>query len=210
MKLAIPSYIYPDNTYWPRIVAQKPAVVVLNPSDGPGNERDSNYMRLYLALLAHRITVLGYIATSWADKPLADIREERARYKEHYGPMHGMFLDEASTDERYVTHYQRMCLQREGDTHVLNPGQQCDWGYLSTQAILMTFEGTRENYQAFTPKWTHTNSWHCVHSVPDENAMKEVLEIGRRHNAGYIWVTSDPGTYNTLPTYFEAMRALLE
>lgn len=103
--LIIPLYVYPDRSAgaeaaW-RLVAETAErhpelqfLVVVNPSNGPGSGRDTNYQRA-LRLLSHSgVILLGYVAVSYGDRPAADLRRDFRRWRRLYPGVAGLFIDE--------------------------------------------------------------------------------------------------------------------
>lgn len=208
MKVGIPSYIYPNETDWPRIIAAKPGLVILNPNSGPGETRDENYAKLYAKLVAARIPTLGYLSTDYAKRPFWQVANERATYESLYGPLHGFFFDEMHAKADRLPYYSHLC--RRGVLNVVNPGAFPDPAYGRLDAIMMNYETDVQTYMARQPEpWMKTvQTWHCVYGVAGSAAMKAVVGTARGRGASYLWVGTD-NNYNSLPPYFEEMVSLL-
>src|ERR1700676_998467 len=108
--LIVPLYTYPGVS-WSAIISAKQAnpsvamVVIINPDNGPGTAKDQNYVTGINNLRAAGIVVLGYDHTSWAARPLADVKADINSYKSWYNAS-GIFFDEMSNvpgDEGYYS-----------------------------------------------------------------------------------------------------------
>src|SRR5437868_937297 len=68
--IMIPLYSYPGSS-WNSVIQSKtanpsvPYVAIINPSNGPGNAIDSNFVSSIKKLQSANITVLGYVYTSY-------------------------------------------------------------------------------------------------------------------------------------------------
>ena len=231
MKLAIPSYFYPDNDLWKRVLAVQPAVVVINPNSGPGDALDVNYKKLCAELFARGIRTLGYIATGRATpndegKQIWQVNEERERYGKWYpvvdgvGGLGGFFYDEAATGKPQLFYYMSLVRLAQGGiaSMVVNPGTFCDKSYLKLPAVKMIYETSFATYmQREPPQWVldepnREHFWHCIYGVKTKADAVKVAEAARRRNAGYVWITHgvQPNPYDTLPDYFEALPEIIK
>lgn len=228
MKIGIPSYIFPDAILWPRIIALKPALVVLNPRSGPGLTINPHYAALARTLEREKITALGYISTGWAEphpsdrgKPIWEVDQERNRYLEFYPSIDGFFYDEAATQPERIFYYRALWKwsSKGMAAMAINPGTFPDPSYLSVPAIKMVYETDMASYLAAEPpKWVTDDQrastehfWHCVYGVPTERDAIRVAAAAKRRRAGYVWITNgvQPNPYNVLPPYFESLPDIL-
>ncbi|EJD35617.1 hypothetical protein AURDEDRAFT_47624, partial [Auricularia subglabra TFB-10046 SS5] len=123
-----PLYIYPKNCQVSRdICAWKPLydsldayptlqfTVIINPNSGPGGNRtfpDASYIAAISALNAYaNVQTIGYVASHWAARPVAEYQADvntYAHWASHTGgniAMHGIFVDEASTNTADIAYY---------------------------------------------------------------------------------------------------------
>lgn len=100
----VPMYVYPGdvtkNPAYQRLIDLKrryetvPFWVIVNPASGPGAKVDPNYTRTIDRLAGAGCVVLGYVTTSYAKRPEADVQREVDRWREMYPRVHGIFFDE--------------------------------------------------------------------------------------------------------------------
>jgi hypothetical protein len=75
-----------------------------------------------------------------------------------------------------------------------NPGWTPDERVMEFVDILETFEFDYASYRtqefpAWTKKYAPRRFIHVVHSVPDPAAARQVLNLARERNAGYVFLT---------------------
>lgn len=98
-----PSYFYPGATdSWARLVkaAMYVSVVLLNPDSGPGAERLQDFATVVQQSQAAGIKVLGYIASGYGTRAIADLVSEINLYSGWYG-VDGIFVDEMNAVGEY-------------------------------------------------------------------------------------------------------------
>lgn len=228
MKIAAVSYWYPhggaSDPNWTRLLAIKPAIVIVNPHSGPGSVRDPNYRALCERIIGTGIRCLGYISTRWAKptgaepvggKQIWEVTQERLLYQQLYKGIQGYFYDETPVEKErldyYIFLYQPMFPHIEA--MVLNPGAYPDPVYLRLPAVKMVVETDRLTYlRRETPLWAmreqnRNHFWHCVYDVKTAAQMREVVETAHMRNAGYVWACEDK-SYSAPPPYLEEMAAL--
>lgn len=229
--LLVPAYFYPswDNpqaNHWDELVAaaaQVPLVAILNPASGPGARRIPDYVRAADSLRAAGGRVIGYVHTSYGQRPLSEVRAEVDAYYERYA-LDGIFFDE-TTGDAAATHlaYYRACgeaVQKRDPSAlvVLNPGTDADQAYLQSATCLLLFENDQASSSLLDwqpPAWIAPARAGQVavlaYHLPDEAAMAAVLTKALGAGAGWLYLTDDtlPNPWDTLPAYWEAqVRAL--
>ena len=74
-----------------------PVLTIINPNSGPGTYYDANYGRFIKRLNNHNITIVGYLATTFGNKTVANVKIELLRWFEFYPQIKGIFFDEVPT-----------------------------------------------------------------------------------------------------------------
>jgi hypothetical protein len=102
--LLVPLYVYPgnvaNNPAFQRLIDLKrqyetvPVWVIVNPASGPGKKVDPNYTRAIDRLVGAGCVVIGYVTTSYAKRPAADVRADVDGWRTMYPRVHGIFFDE--------------------------------------------------------------------------------------------------------------------
>lgn len=147
--LLFPMYIYPG-TAWTNLISLKenypsvPMIVVINPSNGPGSSKDSNYVTYTKDLENAGITVLGYIYTHYADGTItqSSVESQANTYKSWYS-VNGLFLDQMDNKAGGETYYSNITswAHSNGFTPVVgNPGTTTISGYVGTVDIMIPYE----------------------------------------------------------------------
>jgi hypothetical protein len=229
LRLLVPAYFYPSGDglkEWDRLLAGRGlelTTVIINPASGPGERQDSNYARLLERLGKTKATAIGYVTTSYAKRPIAEVKSDVDKWLELYPGIQGIFFDEQASGlpplgyyrelYRYVRTQKRLALV------VGNPGVACDEDYLSLPCSDTTclFEGPWPPGGLGLPSWTsrypasRTSVLPYAVSTPDQ--MREIVRIAVRKRVGVIYVTdtTDESRWNRLPSYWEEeVRAVQE
>lgn len=156
--LLVPLYVYPANIHknpdYNRLIDLKrrfetvPIWVIVNPASGPGKEIDPNYQHAIDRLCGAGCVTLGYVTTSYAKRPSADVCQEIRRWREFYPRVHGIFLDEMTNEDTdqaatFQTTVNR-CAQDAGFWPTVgNPGTDTPTRYFTSQAadVIVVHEG---------------------------------------------------------------------
>src|SRR5882672_2003220 len=85
IRMAVPAYFAPGPE-WQRVIAAAPTVgmVIINPASGPGTSTDPQYTQVIAQARAAGIIVLGYVSTSYGQRPEADVVSDVNGYYDHY------------------------------------------------------------------------------------------------------------------------------
>ena len=113
----VPMYIYPANIHtnaaFNRLIDMKrrfetvPMWVIVNPASGPGRQVDANYTKAIDRLNGAGCVVLAYVSTSYAKRPIADVKADMDQWLRLYPRIHGSFFDEMiNEDTEKATTYQ--------------------------------------------------------------------------------------------------------
>lgn len=218
LTLALPAYFDPaDARTWERLAAAGHLVslAILNPNSGPGAAPDLRFRRLAGALRAKGIRVLGYVPTGYGSRPQSDVLADVERYREWYG-ISDTFLDEAASDRTRLPVYRAYtdAVRRHGGLVAMNPGTVPDRGYAALADVLITFEGSAEQYRRAPaePGWLaglpRDRIWHLVHSTPPQETQA-VIALARDRQAGRLYVTEGrlPQPWDHLPQTWPSQLA---
>lgn len=228
----IPLYVYPSGSgmdEYERVIRAKNAhlgvqlVVAINPSNGAGGSKDSNYERAAGMLRGAGIAVLGYVYTSWGRRSIGEVESEISRYASWYGA-DGIMVDEFSTDVRLAGYYQKLRLYAKslGMTFVMgNPGTDIPAQYVGAGGA--TAIAVADNFiiyeNAGLPSPERLGGWRrrrdkkkfscCSYGVGrlDEKAIRTASRY-----LGLLYVTDDvlPNPYDSLSSHFERIVAVLD
>lgn len=169
-RLAVPAYVEPAELVRAGD-GEATTVMILNPADGPDVERDEELVPAVRAVRGDGVLVLGYIATGYGAIAVDEVVAQARRYERWYG-VDGIFLDEVSSEAADLAHYDGMAasLRAEGvSTVAINPGVYPDPGYLDVADLVVTFEGTAQEYRdlerptgigAFAGEWLSSTPRH--------------------------------------------------
>ena len=216
-RIILPAYSYPapPTTFWDGgIDAADPVqFLIANPATGPGERADPNYVAALARVKASGIRVMGYADTAYGAREAGLVAAEMDTWSAVYG-VTDVFLDQTASSPDQLPYYEALAAHaraRPGAILMLNPGNNVDEGYLQVADILNVFEGSQDEYAAFSPaEWTadHPTSRfaHLIYDVPDEAAMLATLEQSIAQRAGYVYITSDtlPNPWEFLPPYWTA------
>lgn len=215
-KIAIPSYIYPDcatnpNCDWGKINKSVPTtdIAIINPNSGPGTNISQDYVKQTQSTQAAGGKVLGYVYTSYTNRPLSAVYADIDAYYNWY-KVDGIFLDEGySSDCSKLAYYQNInnyIKSKAGkDISIINYGTNAPECYINASDILVNFESPYESYKNWQPaawvrKYPAARFWHIVYNTP-QSQLQNVLTLSSQRHAGYIYVTPLTGAnpYGALP-----------
>jgi hypothetical protein len=228
-RLLVPAYFYPTGQgakHWDRLLAaaeRVPIVAVVNPANGPGKAADRNYVSLLDRAGKTKITLIGYVTTSYAKRPLAEVKADVDGWLRLYSGLQGIFFDEQASGAEHLDYYAALREHVRSKPRlklvVNNPGTVCDEKYLARGAtdVACLFEGPKAFDPSRLPAWTKEHSPDrfliLCYKVDTTDAMRKCLRaISRR--AGYIYVTDAEGAnpWDRLPSYWDeevsAVRAM--
>jgi len=210
-RIAVPSYIYPGPE-WTLFETSAPTVgiAIINPASGPGEAIDPNYQRQIKEAQTHGIKVLGYVTTSYANRDLAKVEREIDTFEAWYH-VDGIFLDEAANSPSSLPYYAALKTHivklNQHALTIINPGTETIEGYMAVADIVLTFEGSFEDYQSkyhapdWVSKYKSNRFWHVVYKAATVDDMKDVVRLSKERNAGWVYVTSElmPNPYGKMP-----------
>jgi len=219
-QVVVPAYFYPGPS-WTRAVESKPvpSMMIMDvTSSGAGSSPDRNYQRTVRRARDAGITVMGYSNTDYGHRPTAEVELDVRNYKAWYG-VTDMFLDAVSSDSGALPYYRRLAgyIHRlnPGSTVMLNPGTYPDRQYMSVGDVVLVYENTYANYRKLrVPRWAAAYPADkfatLIYSTPDSQ-FTSALDLSRRRNAGYVYVTGTGGLnpYRALPSYWPRENGLL-
>jgi len=246
LRLLVPAYANPCCVGGPvmwaaltdtAVVMGSDLVLILNPASGPGaSPIDPNFVMPsgQGPLIDFRNaggTVIGYVRTQWAARPMGEVLAEVDRY---YDPsfwrgagvqVQGIFFDEMSNDLADVGYYHalrdhvrgfgpgNLVAGNPGTTFVNNPSGQGLWSvtdYANSADILVTYELSSADYRSdYTPPpwladYSADHFAHIVYAEIDTDRMLVSLGMAMQRKAGWVYITDDvlPNPYDQLPAYW--------
>jgi len=207
MRILQPSYCYPSpgSPFWDTIFAHDTSRLecVLNPANGPGFDVEPNYAWIIRKLRQRTIPILGYVATTYGNKPIADVQKEIAMWSGLYA-VADIFLDEVSAEIDKLSYYQNIYGSARGRI-VNNPGTVPGYEFSKCGDITITAECGLDDYLRLKLPDSlkgRKDSAHIVHGVRNEGAMRKVVGLARKR-ASYVYCC-DSSDYDTLPNYYPA------
>jgi hypothetical protein len=210
----IPAYMPPDGL---ARLAQRPLpgrVVIINPSNGPGDALEPAYRDTVAAAQRAGTRVLGYVHTGYGSRDAATATADVARYRSWYG-VDGIFFDEAAHDDARLAYYRTLAADaRAAGARLVavNPGTVPARGYFDVADIVVTFEGAYSDYapavQAM-PAWVRELPGGRVANLVYDASREQALQAAGDRAAGFLYATSStlPNPWSTLPSYLDELEA---
>ena len=187
--------------------------LVANPSSGPGNSPNSDYVTAISAAQAAGITVLGYINTGNGSVAVSTASMQAGQWASFYG-VTSIFYDNAATSQALLPYYTQMCAIAHatgGALAVLNHGAVPDQGYASIGDILVVFESAQSAWSGFSaPGWfasyPASRFGVFVYDIPDQDTMTTIMGQVQGFGIGQAYLTDEnlPNPYDTLPAWWAA------
>ncbi len=222
LQLLVPAYFYPAGQglqAWERLMeaaSKIKMVAIANPSNGPGNQRNSDYYRILQVARDKGIRVVGYVSTRYGNRRLPEVKLEIDRWVEFYPQISGFFFDHQSTQARDVSFYLEIrdyARRKIKDSLVINnPGAVCDEVYFAqavsdVTCIFASFEG----FNQFSPPallWQYNPSRFAAlpYQIADTKAMSQVINDAIIKHIGYLYISDAPKGGNPwaqLPVYWD-------
>lgn len=218
----IPLYSYPTLPTWDTLVEVKhrypyvPVIAIVDPANGPGAAPDANYSARIPFLKTNGITVIGYVDTAYAQKPLADAESEIATWKQFYPDVDGIFLDQMSNlpgNESYYSGLDGYAASLGLLQTVANPGTDTLESYVGTVDVMLIYENSGlPDLSSFATDWHAGYDKRNFGVIP--YAMPRVDRRFIRSAAplvGWIYMTDDvlPNPWDTLPPYFRRLMSAI-
>jgi len=208
-QIIIPLYFYNINK-WNEVATYQNEIVILNPSNGPGDNIDDTYQSLITKLNNNNDLAIGYIYTKWGNRDINEVKADIDKWLNFYN-IKGFFVDEASTDKANLNYYQELnnYIKSKGNYFiVLNPGTMPDDGYFDIADNIVVFENNVKKLNSNICKTQKEKSSIIVYDA-NETQMKNVIKAYKCKN---IYVTDDnlSNPYDTLPSYFDEEIKLLK
>lgn len=211
MKIIVPAYFYASSPHWTSLITQSQAVeyAIINPASGPGATKDAIYATVVAQAQSKGISILGYVATTYAAKPLATVEMEMQKYRDWY-KVDGFFFDEAASGAKDLPYYATLYAGARGIV-VLNPGTYPHKAYVEVADVLCIEErGTDviEDHSQDVADWMQGQPpekfFYIIYGVPTAAKMRRILKKAAANNVGYVYITSDllANPFDTLPPYW--------
>ena len=223
VRILVPAYFYPEGEglrHWDRLIgaAEKaPVAAIANPASGPGKRVDPNYVKVLARAREAGVTLVGYVSTSYAKRPLADVKADVDRWLEFYPGVRGIFFDEQASGPDRVDHYAALYeyarKEKKLDLVVTNPGVPCDEGYVSRPAadVVCLFEH-HEGFDALKlPEWTGRYGperfYVLPYATPTADAMRRRARAAVERGFAWLYMTDAGGRnpWDRLPSYWDEL-----
>jgi hypothetical protein len=222
LQLLIPAYFYPGGDSlraWQRVIeaaARVPIVTIANPGNGPGEQRNPDYFLITKAASDKGVRVVGYVTTSYAKRPLTEVKNEIDRWIEFYPDISGFFFDQQSSSDQNVEYYVKARdharLRIKAALIITNPGSLCSDQYFArgvadVTCVFANFQGFAQfdlpgGLKSFGPNRFAA----LVYNVPTATAMHAVVKDALAKGIGYLYVGDSPrgdNPYGKLPDYWD-------
>jgi hypothetical protein len=224
VQLLVPAYFYPAGEgakEWDKLIAaaeRVPIVAIVNPASGPGKRVDPNYTAvLEKAAKAKRLTLIGYVSTSYARRPSAEVQADVDQWLKFYPGIRGIFFDEQASGAEQIEYYAGL-YEHVRATHKLklvitNPGTTCDESFVTKPAAdaVCLFEGPKPFDAAQLPQWrTKYPADHVAvlsYRIDSAQSMQQLMAHAAKNKIGYCYITDAAGNnpWNRLPAYWEQL-----
>jgi hypothetical protein len=221
LRLIVPAYFYPAGDgarEWQRLfdaAAKVPVVAIVNPASGPGEKADPNYLKLFDRPRRSSPVLIGYVATSYARRPLAEVKADVDRWIALYPGIEGIFFDQqasgADAIDYYAALYKYVRTERKLRLVMNNPGTTCTEEFFARPALDggNVFEGARPADGLPVPSWGARilgRASVLVYKVPTAAAMQACVKEAIEKKVGNVFVTDGelPNPWDHLPKYWEA------
>jgi hypothetical protein len=212
-KLVVPAYFTVVSEWGPAETSTpEPSTMILGvTSTGPGSAPNASLQAFVTRARAKGISILGYVATNYEQRPIAAVETDIRDYKAWYG-VTDIFLDQVTRTLAQIDYYETLSdyihQTNPGSRVWLNPSVYPNQLYMALGDVVMVYEGTFADYVGLRPPvWTDeyaaSRFAHVIYATPSSELLR-VLQLAQTRNAGYVYVTDGTGSnpYGSLPSYW--------
>ena len=212
-KLVVPAYFTVVSEWGPAEASTpEPSTMILGvTSTGPGSAPNASLQAFVTRARAKGITILGYVATNYEQRPMAAVEADIRDYKAWYG-VTDIFLDQVTRTLAQIDYYETLSdyihQTNPGSRVWLNPGVYPNQLYMALGDVVMVYEGTFADYvglrpPAWTDEYAASRFAHVIFATPSSELLR-ALQLAQTRNAGYVYVTDGTGSnpYGSLPSYW--------
>ena len=230
LRLLIPAYAYPAEDglqLWNGLAgaaAKVPVVAIANPASGPGQSRDENYARIVPRVQKAGVRIIGYVATSYAKRPIPDVERDMDAWIKMYPTIEGIFFDEQASGAEHVEYYRTLYEYagrrlKPDPILVSNPGVLCAPEYLtrSSAATFCLFESSQGFAEFAVPeragrRFPPRQVAALLYGVKTAKQMRQAAQDAAKKGIGYLFITDDalPNPWDTLPPYWDEEVAAIQ
>jgi serine/threonine protein kinase len=228
MKLLIPAYFYPAGDslqHWNRLIESplaRDTVAIVNPDSGPGKAADTSYTKVLERARRQGVTVIGYVSTRYAARPLLDVKSDVDRWVRFYPDIQGVFFDEQASAADQILYYAALydyVRKERGLTLVIaSPGTTCAEEYLARPAadMVCVVEAAKDAGAYRRPAWAghyaESRFAGLICQIDTPAQMKQCLNQMRSNQIGYCYITDarQPNPWDRLPSYWDAEIVALQ
>ena len=218
--IIVPLYTYPTDSSWSSLVKIKesypsvPIIAIINPNNGVGSSKDSNYVSGVKQLQAGGIEVLGYVYTNYGSRTAKTIEDQISDYKNWYG-VNGIFFDEMSSSGSSLSYYKILAafVKSAGlAVTVGNPGTTISTNLVGVFSNICIYENpgmpTTSDINGYTSYGRAGFSYiaYGVSNIPSKSTIE-----GTTNYVGYLYITNLGGSnpYDGLPSYLASEASML-
>lgn len=220
-RMLFPLYITPgtNGVNWNPVIAANQYCnidVIVNPYNGPSTSQNINYVTGIARLKAACVGVYGYVYSTYGARPIADVKADVDKWASWYGPLTGIFVDEAEYragqgDEPYYAELYAY-IKSKGMRVINNPGTGTNETYLNLADTTCIFESAATKGFTFPSwGWIYPPSKFCYLSFAATiDQMRSAVNMAVRNNIQYVYITNASSNYwSSIPPYFAEEAALL-
>ena len=188
-----------------------PVVAAINPASGVGVFR-SDIQAAIVKLQGAGVTVIGYVDTAYAQRPITDVEGEADLYKQWYN-VSGLMLDDMSSSPYDSTYYRAITAyaHSKGLSFVMgNPGTRVESSIVGTVDCLFIYEGaglpaaSDLQTDTFAGAYPKSNFALAAYNV---STLDPVWTASAKSMVGWVFVTNGilPNPYQALPPYLTTL-----
>jgi hypothetical protein len=218
----IPLYTAPTDPSWAAVAAAKaahpavPVLAVVNPANGPGAAASADYAAGIARLTAAGVKVIGYVHTSWGNRPAAELQSEMGQWQSWYPGVSGIFFDEMANAPGQESYYSGLTAYAKGrglGFTIGNPGADSSPTYVGTEDVILIYENSG------VPSLAALGGWHTSYNrsnfgvIPyDVGSLDTSFVQSAKPYVAYIYLQSDnlPNPWDSVPPYLSDLVGSLD
>jgi hypothetical protein len=187
---------------YPRV----PVLAVVNPNSGPGYAADSAYMAGIAKLTGAGVKAIGYVATTYGAKSVANVEAEISRWRSLYPATTGIFFDEMTNRAGAETYYKTITNYAHSkgfNVTIGNPGTDVAKSFIGSVDVILVYEAAGLPSTASMGGWHASYDKHNFGIIPYGVGMNRAYVTTVRQTIGYIYLQGDnmPHPWDTVTPY---------
>ena len=190
----------------------KSSIVIINPSDWNFNSTENVFVDEIQKTHSKNNLAIGYIYTRYWKRSISDVNSRVDSRLKYYPNIDWFFLDEVSTDKKYLEHYKQIIdyikSKNPNFVVILNPGITPYEGYLKIADNVVIYEDPCKNYSTYSlPEWTKKYPNYKITFLGYTCDKKQYEKLSDKYKNYIQYFTNDGGDWNPWDSFSKYLES---